>query len=107
MLCSKKEILGETIAQQITVDLLREIANNTRSNTFSEKTRELARIAIANDDLGGENEIKKLEKANEALNFEFSDLHSRVCMPCLPSKGVSYKSVGGSSGEGGRYAFYR
>ena len=105
VICENKQLFNEPVSQQIIVNLLKEMANNTRSNVISEKTRELARIAIANSDLGGENELTKLQEALEGTHFEFSDLQSATCMPCLPRKGVKFKSVG--SGGSFTYAYHR
>lgn len=92
-MCEQSDIWGEGIAQQITVDMLRQIANTIRSNVLSEKTRELAIRSIANEDLGGENEMKKLETVTNAANFEISDIQKSACMPCLPRKGPVMRSV--------------
>lgn len=92
-ICDNTDLFGEGIAQQLVVTHLLDISNTIRSNTISEKMRELARLALANQDLGGDGEVDKATQIVDDTNFELSDVHDRVCQPCLPSKGVTMKSV--------------
>lgn len=91
--CAQDILFGEGVAQQAVVNLLREISDNTRSNVISEKTREMARIALAAEDLGKENALEKLNTVIDTANFEISDIQKSVCLPCLPTKGMEMKSV--------------
>ena len=74
--------------------MMKRMSSNVRSNSLSEKVRELARIALASEEVGGENEIKRLEEAVTAGNLELSEVRKSACQPCLPKKGITYKSVG-------------
>jgi hypothetical protein len=101
-----KNVFSEGINSQIIVDLLQEVATNTRSSVISEKVRDFARIALQPENLGGEGALRKLEKNIEAASFELSDIQSSVCMPPQKSKGVKITSVKTGSRHGGSKYYY-
>jgi hypothetical protein len=101
----QKVQFAEGIAQQIIVDLLREIANNVRQNYISEQVRDLARAALQGENLGGEGAMERLKTRIDAAVFELSDIQNSACIPCLPKKGMNYSSV--SVRNTGRYSRYR
>lgn len=87
------EMFADSIARQITVDLLTELANSTANNQIQSFVQERARFALQDTSLGGEGELDQLNKAKDALNFELSDIQSSVCMPEQASKGMEWMSV--------------
>jgi len=88
------EIFADALNRQLTVDLLREVSNSIQNNLISENTSDKARFALADPNLGGEGELKKLNKALDALGFEFSNIQSSNCMPRIARKGVYVGAIG-------------
>ena len=96
-LIERPELFADGIKRQLEVDLVKQIVNTISSNYITEQIKESGRIALQGENLGGEGMLSQLEKSKEGLGLELSDIQSSVCLPELPSKGVRYKAVGGSS----------
>jgi hypothetical protein len=90
---SHKAIFADAIKNEVLKQLLSELASSTRSNVVNEKARDLARQALQNASLGGENVTRMAEKSLDALAFELSDIQNSVCMPKIDSKGIQIKGI--------------
>jgi hypothetical protein len=89
-LCREKRLFTDAIIKQVGVDVLNEIAYNTRNNVLSRETRELAAYAL-NEKENSDALPKKLQKAIDALNFDFTDLGD-LCFPCNNNNGPTYSA---------------
>jgi hypothetical protein len=87
-LCRERRLFTDAVTKQVAVDVLNELAYNTRNNVISRETRELAMYAL-NGKENSDNMPGKLEKAIKALSFDFSDLNS-ACLPCDNRNGTSW-----------------
>ncbi len=96
----RPRVFADVIAEQLKVDLINEIANNTRSNGVSEITKQNARGALQSTHLGGEGLMKRLENSKESANIEMSDIKRNVCMPQESVKGVVSKSASVTGNRG-------
>lgn len=90
----RKHVFADVIAEQLKVDLINEIANNTRSNGVSETTKTNARGVLQDKHIGGEGLLRRLDKSKESANLEMSDIHRNVCMPRVQVKGVKSSTAG-------------
>ena len=87
-------IFADALNQQVINTLLRELVGSVRGNVITEKMKDNARFSLQDAALGGENMTRNLEKAQDALGFELSDIQNSVCMPEIAAKGVRYGTVG-------------
>ncbi len=88
------EIFADALSKQMIHTLLRELISATRTNIISEKLKDIARFSLQSAALGGENLTIDLEKAQDALGFELSNIQDSVCMPEVAAKGIRYGIVG-------------
>jgi hypothetical protein len=87
--CRERRVFTEAVNRQVTVDLLNEMSNSVRNNPLAKEVRDLAKFELLNKPDGNLGEIAKLEKAIQALNFDFSDMNE-ACLPCNNSNGPTY-----------------
>ena len=89
MFCGNTALFADALAKRLALDILQEIAFNTRLNAISDKTK-----ALAMAELNPEGESFKREYYDEikGLNIDFSGFSSE-CLPCVPKGGIRYKSV--------------
>jgi len=81
VVCQNRNVFAHVLHQQLVVDLLQEMAFSMRDNQLKQKVAQAAAVALDNQENGQWGEMKKLQKAIEAADFDFSGL-SPVCNPC-------------------------
>lgn len=91
-ICTNRNILTGALAQQLTVDLLSEMAFSLRDNQKKERIAQLAVNALDNSENHEHGEAKKLRNAIKALSFDFSNM-SPACLPCGNNQGGRLTSV--------------
>jgi len=86
--CTNSAIFADCLTMQICLDILQQIAFNTRMNAISDKTKALA---MADLDINLKSGSFKAEyiKMLMALDYDFSGFDS-TCLPCNTRKGISY-----------------
>lgn len=87
-------IFNEAMSKQVIHTLLRELVGSVRGNVINEKLQDNARFALQNTALGGEGLTRNLEKAQDALGFELSNIQDSVCMPEIAAKGIRFSTIG-------------
>ena len=98
-ICNQKLVFTEAIQKHLALDLIKEMAYNTRNNYIAAKAQQMiediklsAHFAIQNKDnntIGLADEVYRLIKA---VDLDMSHLKS-VCMPCRNSRGVVSKTA--------------
>lgn len=91
-ICRSRNIVADALAKQITVDLLTEMAYTLRDNQTQSKAGAHAAAALDNQEGGQYGEAKRLQKAVEALSFDFSSMNE-VCLPCQNKSTSKVSSV--------------
>ncbi|HRE52235.1 MAG TPA: hypothetical protein PK339_12485 [Flavitalea sp.] len=92
IICDNRNVITGALAQQLTVDLLSEMAFSLRDNQSKEKIAQLAATALDNSENHDYGEAKKLRNAIKALSFDFSNM-SPACLPCGNNQGGRLTSV--------------
>jgi len=80
LICENKAMIAEAYAQHIALDLINQIAFNTRLGGISDKTKNLAMIELDPKAESGSFYVK-YQKSMQALNLDFAGTSS-VCLPC-------------------------
>jgi hypothetical protein len=86
--CREGRLFTDAIIKQVAVDALNEMAYSTRNNVLAKETRDLAIYAL-NDEEKKIGLVSQLNKAIEALSFDFSDLNE-LCLPCNNPRGLDH-----------------
>jgi hypothetical protein len=91
-LCQNTNVFAGALMQQVTVELLNQMAFSLRSNTLKERAAQLAASALDNQEGGQHGEAKKLTQAIAAMSFDLSRVNS-ICLPCDTRNTVKMSSV--------------
>jgi hypothetical protein len=91
MICAHANAMADVLSKQLTVDLMQEMAFSQRDNQLKQKVGQLAAVALDNQENGQYGAIKLLDRAVEAMDFDFSDM-SPVCNPCQDGKYAARKT---------------
>jgi hypothetical protein len=87
---TNKNMFANPISLQLGMDILTEIAYNSRNNVISEQSRKMAMYAI--DSKENYNSVPiQLDKAIKAMDFDLSGLGD--CMPCKESRGIKVRAI--------------
>jgi hypothetical protein len=91
-LCQNTNIFTDALYQQLTVDILSQMAFSLRDNQAKEKIAALAATALDNQEGGQHGEAKKLQTAIDGVSFDVARVNS-ICLPCSTENKVGISSV--------------